>query len=484
MIKRLATLLLGIGLIGLGILFFVAPERILIVQLFLRYWPLFLILAGLVRIAGYLIDRHPTSPVGGMMVTAIGGVLLTSNLRGESSFIQIFGNYWFWLLLALIMGRVLLQYAHRPADGPRPRAFSPGAVVLMVLITGGGLASHYVSKNNSLSNHLNLPISKLNQYRKYIISDELLTETTAPQSFALQPDSRLIINNSSGDIVVTVAPQSGASAHLVNRIRAANEEEAKQKTQNIRLQIEPDDRNYRLTVNTAKPQEDAETTLFVTLPRNVKVGLDVDNAQGSVKLSGLRGDHTIRNCEHLEVAENVGRLAVGNSRGPVELTDIQGEVDLIKTDRDVSLRRITGAIRINTEGGDVQIEDAKGSITVDATGDIEVQNFGGALKATTRKGAINLSTGERITGDIKAANEKGRIRLSLPADSVFRLDAATGRGRIKFRGFDQINLQHHERSSAIGYNISDTAPLINLRSGRGSIQVQASGLALASREDE
>ncbi len=484
MIKRIATLLLGIGLIGLGVLFFIAPERTFIVQLFLRYWPLFLILAGLVRIAGYLIDRHPNSPVGGMMMTAIGGILLTSNLRGENSLIQIFGNYWFWLLLALILGRVLRQYAHRPADGPRPRAFTPGAVILMVLIVAGGLFSHRLAKNSPISNHLDLPISKLNVFRKYIISDELLTETTSPQSFALQPDSRLIINNSSGDIVVTVASQSEASAHLVNRIRAANEEEAKQKTQNIRLQIESDDRNYRLSVNTPELQEDSKTTLFVTLPGNVKVGLDVVNAQGSVKLSGLRGDHIIRNCENVEVVDNVGRLTVDNSRGPVELTDIQGEVDLVKTELDVSLRRITGAIRINAEDGDVQIEDAKGPITVDATRNIEVQNFGGALKATTRHGAIKLSTSDKIAADIEAASEKGRIRLSLPADSVFRLDAATGRGRVKFRGFEQINLQRHERSSAIGYNISDNAPLINLRSGKGSIQVQASGLALASREDE
>ncbi|MCI0660684.1 MAG: hypothetical protein L0220_06395, partial [Acidobacteria bacterium] len=64
MFKRIATLLLGIGLIGLGVLFFVAPERVFIVQLLTRFWPLFLVLAGLVRVAGYLIDRHPRSPVG------------------------------------------------------------------------------------------------------------------------------------------------------------------------------------------------------------------------------------------------------------------------------------------------------------------------------------------------------------------------------------------------------------------------------------
>src|SRR4249920_1790755 len=138
MLKRLATLLLGIGLIGLGVLFFLAPERLLVVQLLMRFWPAFLILAGIVRVAGYLIDRHPRSPVGGIMLAAVGGILLSANLLSHTSFLQILGNYWFWILLAFITGRVLKQYTYRVEDGVRCNAFSPGSIVVMLLITGGG----------------------------------------------------------------------------------------------------------------------------------------------------------------------------------------------------------------------------------------------------------------------------------------------------------------------------------------------------------
>ena len=63
--KRFATLLLGIGLIAIGALFFVAPEQAFAVRWLVRLWPVALILAGLVRVTGYLIDRHPRSPAGG-----------------------------------------------------------------------------------------------------------------------------------------------------------------------------------------------------------------------------------------------------------------------------------------------------------------------------------------------------------------------------------------------------------------------------------
>src|SRR5215831_17584537 len=102
--KRIATLLLGIGA-----LFFIAPEQGFAVRWLMLLWPVALILAGLVRVAGYLIDRHPRSPAGGMMITAIGGVLLSANLLHHNSLILILSKYWFWILLAFIAGRLLKQ---------------------------------------------------------------------------------------------------------------------------------------------------------------------------------------------------------------------------------------------------------------------------------------------------------------------------------------------------------------------------------------
>jgi len=110
MFKRLLTFLLGAGLIGLGVFFFVAPEQAYLVQLLKRFWPLCLVLAGLVRLAGYLIDRQPRSPVGSLILTALGGILLAINLRGENSLALIVARYWFWFLLAFVAGRVLWQY--------------------------------------------------------------------------------------------------------------------------------------------------------------------------------------------------------------------------------------------------------------------------------------------------------------------------------------------------------------------------------------
>jgi DUF4097 and DUF4098 domain-containing protein YvlB len=502
--KRIATLLLGIGLIGLGVLFFIAPERAFLTQLLTRFWPLFLILAGLVRVAGYLIDRHPHSPVGGMMITAIGGILLTANLRGEHSFIQLIGNYWFWLLLAFIIGRILRQYTHRHPDGRRPRAFSPGAIVLMLLIVGGGLTANFLEKNSQYLNGLNLPLGKFGDLRNYVIGSQLIFEDEPPQTFELLPNSRLIIDGSTGDIVVAATPQTQqASARIVKRVRAGSEEEAKQVAQNVHLQVTSDGNNFQIGVNASGVQQEFNTSIIITVPPGIQTGIDVSNALGSVKINGLRGDHTIRNSEQVEVSDNTGRVTIENVRNSrIRLHEIKGDVVIsaertridaeeidgdftVKTsDERVTANRIDGTLRIKADDGMVEIEDVGGAATVEATRDISIQNFRGPLNITSRLGKIDLSTDEKIAAAIKAVNETGRIRVSLPNDSEFRIDAASNYGRVRVRGFEQINLPRSERSAVTGYNVSDSAPLISLRSNNGNIQIRSSGLALASREDE
>src|SRR5215468_7143121 len=191
MFKRLGTLLLGIGLIVIGVLFFIAPEQSLAVQWLMLLWPVSLILAGLVRVAGYLIDRHPRSPAGGMMITAIGGILLTANLLGHNSPILILGKYWFWILLAFIAGRLLKQYTHRIEDGLRPNTFSPGAVAVMVLIVGAGLAASFAAKNGQ--GEFNLRLGDLS-VGNYVFGNQISVEDETPQSFSLAPNSQLLIN--------------------------------------------------------------------------------------------------------------------------------------------------------------------------------------------------------------------------------------------------------------------------------------------------
>src|SRR5215475_13087321 len=364
MFKRFATLLLGIGLIGVGVLFFVAPERAFAVQVLMRYWPVFLILAGIVRVAGYLIDRHPRSPVGGMMIAGIGGILLSANLLGHNSFILILGKYWFWILLAFVAGRLLKQYTHRIEDGFRPNAFSPAAIAVMLLIAGVGLAANFATQSGRSG--LNLRLGNWG-VGDYVFGNQLSIEDESPQFFAVSPNSRLFFNNATGDIEINSAPQPQATARLIKRIRASSEDAAREIGKNIRLQIASNGDSYQFNIASTGVQQDYGVSIIVTLPQNLPAGVEINNARGVVKLAGLSGDHVVRGCERAEINRNVGSVTIENPRGAVELNQIQGKVSLSDTRHDVNLRAIQGAVTLDVKGGRVSLDQSSGPVQLRAT---------------------------------------------------------------------------------------------------------------------
>jgi DUF4097 and DUF4098 domain-containing protein YvlB len=586
MLKRLATLLLGIGLIGLGVLLFVAPGGTTAMQWLTKLWPAFLILGGLVRVAGFLIDRHPRSPVGGMMITAVGGILLSANLRGDRSLLLLFGQYWFWLLLALMIGRILRQYLHRVEDGKRPRAFSPGALVLMVLLVGGGLGANYLAKNRQYLSGVEFKLGKLGHLGFF--GSEYTVEDESPQTLSISPEMRLLVSKFKGDVEISALPQAEPTARLIKRIRASNQEEANQVAKNLHLQTSASGKNLQFSVNAGGIQNEFSCSLIITLPSQSRAGVDAGEISGKIKLSGLLGAHVIRDTEHVEISNNTGKIIIENPRGAVELSQIQGEIRVSNIRSNLSLRevngaiafdahggsisieqssgpvqarvsdvrltiseiarlsspgnqpagklplvrldavsnsrldlqqingavtvnaersrieaenivgdltiknsfervqvnRINGALKINSENSTIEIEEVKGSAEIATTSDVTVRGFHGPLSVTTSSGTINLATDGKLAGNLKATSERGRIRLSLPEDSEFKLDAGTQGGRIRVRGFDGLSVPNRQRQVALEHNASPDSPAVVLRSSSGNIELQSSGLALASRDEE
>ena len=579
MFKRIATLLLGIALIGLGVFLFVAPGGSVVIQWLTKLWPVFLILAGLVRVFGYLIDRHPRSPIAGMMVTAFGGILLAANLRGDRSILVLFGQYWFFLLLAFIVGRVLRQYTYRVEDGKRVPAFSPGAILVMVLLVGGGLASNYLVKHRERLHGFEFKVGQLGFW-----GSRFNIEDAPPQQFSIAQDSHLIISDFRGDVEIATLASSPPMARLIQHIRANNQEEANQAASKIQLQITPVGKNLQFATTASEVPNDFTGTLVLTLPPAQFGGVEIVNVSGSVKLNGLRGNHVIRNSKELEVKENAGDVKVENPQGSVELFSVQGNVSVLDTNRGLSLgeihgsmtlsanggtikvdesvgqlklraqnaqieiqsissdarltanqnlvaiedannsrinlseiqgsvnvnaersrieaeniggnltiktssqrvqvNRVSGALKINAENSSVQVEEANGSAEIETTQDVTVQGFRGALTVTTTSGSINLSTDEKLAGNIKATSERGRIKVALPEDSGFKLDAGSERGHIKVNGFENLESPKRQRQVMLEHNAGINSPVIVLKSSNGDIELQSSGLALASQEQK
>ena len=475
MLKRIGTLLLGIGLIVIGVLFFFAPEQAFAVRWLMRLWPVALILAGLVRVSGYLIDRHPRSPVGGMMIAAIGGILLSANLLEHNSLVLILGKYWFWILLAFIAGRLLKQYTRRIEDGPRANAFSPGAIVVMVLIVGVGLAANFAARNGA--GGLGLRIGDM----AYVFGNQISIEDEAPQSFAVAPNSRLLINNANGDIEVNSAPQAQATARLIRRIRAANDEEARKIAKNINLQIAPTGAGYQLNVASNGVEHDFGVSIIVTLPQNLTAGVEINNALGVVKLAGLQGDHVIRGCERAEINRNAGGVTVENPRGAIEINEVQGQVYLTNTRNAINLRAINGPVTLDVKSGAVSLSHSSGPIQLRAAdAQIEITEVGNDVAALAKQRVVSIE--EARGSRIKLQEIKGAVAINAEHSRVeaqeitgdFTVDSSSDRVRVnKINGVLQIKSENGEVEveGVRGPTTIDANRDVTVRNFRGSLSV-------------
>lgn len=415
MLKRIATFLLGIALVSMGVLFFIAPERAFLFQILVRYWPVFLILAGIVRVGGHLLDRQPRSPVGGMLLGALGGILLAANLRGETRVLEVIGSYWFFILLAIVAGRVMRQYAHRPEDGPRPRAFSIGGVIVMVLVSATGLGAYWLGRHSDDLARLRLPF-RLNDIRSILDSEYSIADSAA-QGFLLGANSRLVVDGLEGDVEVHTVPGSSATARIVKRIRASSDEEARIIARRISLDIKSqgDDRTFSIAADGVR--NDFLISLLIELPGGSRGGLEANAISGQVILSGLKGEHSIRDVSGVTVTGNEGSVNIDGA-GSVQLQGVQGKVTLARTTRVVSLKEISGPVVMNLSGASATLDEIGGPIEIEGrNARIELHDIG--LDEAASPAAIacrNLTDSRlslnRLRGDIRVEALRTRIDAS------------------------------------------------------------------------
>jgi Putative adhesin len=349
--KRLFAVLLALTCCAAGVTLLRAPDNATLATVshwLMRVWPLLLVLAGLVRVSNYLIDRQPRSPVGGFILSALGGILFVVQWRGESFSLATVGKYWFWLLLAFVIGRVLWQYTHRSTDKAAPRLFSSASVFAMLLIVASGLASTYLSRNTQVVAQLN---SRLNQLSANVLGESITIADDAPQTFTLLAKGSLLIERWNGDVEIrsTELPQPRAS--LIKRIRATDETQARAMAANIQLQIRTNGTQLEFAEQATNVSQPFSTQLIIELPANVTAPITITDARGDVTLRNTKGNHVIRQCGGLTVAQHQGSLQIEAARGALQIQDVTGDLKLDHIQHDTVIDNLKGALQFTANAG-------------------------------------------------------------------------------------------------------------------------------------
>jgi DUF4097 and DUF4098 domain-containing protein YvlB len=406
-IRRSTGLLIpGIAAIVLGIVLLVAHPTVGLAQFALRFWPLFLILAGLVRLAGFALERKPRSGFGGGVLLAAGCILLLGSLRSELTLIEIYARYWLILVAVVAAIHLVRFYSHRPRYGPPPSMFSPVGMVLTALIVGSGIAAHWIAINKpgvvSGSGLTNL----FHDFRAEL-APRTFSFTDPPYVVsALAPAPAIAIDNKYGAIRL-IGGGSGLQVTLTKVVNASTDVDAKQIADHIRVVVNRtnSDGTDRFLITPSCDEAGTAFTADLAIQVPDAASVSVTTGNGNVSASGTQGPLTI----NAQGGAQVGLVDVNGVRGNVTMSLTSEDVHTSAIDGDL---RMTGARQVKVAGvtgalaiagavtGDIDVRDIKGQAAVDAPFcRIKAQNLAGSAQLKSRHAAVDVFRAADVTVD-------------------------------------------------------------------------------------
>jgi len=436
------------------------------------------------------------SIVGPVLLVAFGVLFLMTEL-GHLDWWRVtewFGRW--WPLLLIVAGVILLaewaldQRAQdmRAAQGLPPigsRSIGGGVIWLLILVAiFGGAAHHAVTRSYDWDDrHFRLGLGNWD----HAFGDPHDSDDSISQ--AIPADGFLTIDNPRGDVTVTGTSDDGQMHIAIHKqVYAFKDQDVNDRVRNLQPVVNVD--GSRLTINV--PQvESGHADLSIDLPRGVTLTVTSDRGDvrvsdihapvtvnanhGSVDLSGLTGAaiaHLHNDGASFSAHSVTGPVTADGRAGDMTVSDIHGDVSLSGDFFGTThLERINGAVRIKTSRTDFQMARLDGQIEFDKGSELTADQLLGPVSLTTRQRNISL---ERVQGSVAVKNRDGSVTVT-SASPLGSIDIENKHGAVDVgvpasAGFDVRALTRHgdvENDFALAKQGSDDSPELNGTVGKG-----------------
>jgi DUF4097 and DUF4098 domain-containing protein YvlB len=351
------------------------------------------------------------SILGPLIILAVGVAFLLTQL-GRISWGQTLEWYSRWWPAVLILaGLVLLaEWAidqRLPNTQGHARSLGGGVVLLLVLLALAGISARGVEYGMDWQQRAFGDTS----YRMgHLFGDRHDAESTASSPIAA--GASLVIRNPHGDVTITSGGED-SEVHVSEHTQSYAWKDSDARTKASSMQPVFTGQGKDLTLNVASV-EGGRADLTIELPRSVAVSVQADN--GDVRISDM-----------------AAAVAVSARHGDVEITAINGSVDLHIHDDDsnLTLRSITGPVLIDGHGGDTEVADVHGDVTMqgDFFGSTHLQHINGSVRfetSRTRFSAARLDNEFSVNRDSLDASQLAGPVLLRTADKNITLDRTGG----------------------------------------------------------
>ncbi len=415
----------------------------------------------------------------------------------------------FWPLLLIIWGVIkLLEYQQAQREGTRAPGIGAGGVFLLVVLIVAGLIATQATRVNweAIRDEINIDDGDFTLFgNTYNYNDELT------QTFPTGGSLRVV--NDHGAVNVNISDDNQIKVVVRKRIGADRQEDADKYNASTKPQITVSDRNVTLNANTEGASgHKVITDMDVFIPR--KAALVISSRRGDVNVTGRDGDVEISNQHGDVTIEDInGNSALNLEHSSVKLSHVSGDVSIEGRANDVTLSDAKGAVRLSGEfmesvklskvaktvsfksaRTDMEFAKLDGDLDLDS-GDLRASSLAGPLRLTTRAKDIRLDgvSGDvrledengavevrlNSPGNVQIKNRKGDIEVTLPVKAGFQADARARNGEIH-SDFSELKIDNaHDQATATG-TVGNGGAHLQITNEHGTIDIRKGSAVIAA----
>jgi DUF4097 and DUF4098 domain-containing protein YvlB len=445
--------------------------------------------------------RQPRSLAGPIVLIVIGIFFLLGNMR--ILYWHDIGRWFahYWPVLLILWGVIkLIEYQQANRAGVRPRGIGAGGVLLIVFLVVAGLIATEASHVDwpAIGEQIHVGDGEAPWWgHTYDFNTDMQQ--------AFPPEASLRVTSNRGAINISRSNDTQIHVTVHKRINAESQDDANKWDKSTQPQINANGQVVTLDANTQGAGDHwVSTDLEVALPRKASVVIstrhgdvsimgrdgnaDVTNQNGDVSVTDLNGALKL-DLDHssARISQVSSDVTIQGRANDVSVEDVKGNVHL---DGDfmesVKLSRVAKPVSFKSTRTDMDFSQLEGYLNLDS-GDLEGTSVVGPFRLRTRSkdimlngisndvhvqnenGAVEIHMNKLASLDVR--NAKGDIRIYVPEHAAFQLDAQARDGEIQ-SDFNQLKIDNGDQHSSATGSVNGGGPRMVLNNEHGTIEIR------------
>jgi len=445
--------------------------------------------------------RH-RSFAGPLVLIVIGTVFLLGTMRVLSvgKLAHLFASYW---PVLLILWGVIKFVEHQQArrQGTRASGIGAGGVLLVVMIVVFGLIANQLERVNwsGLREGINIDDGDFPN----IFGDTFNYNDHLEQSFP--GDAALKVINTHGAVSVHASDDNKVSVVVRKRIGADNQSDADKYNTETKPTITSIGGLVTVNANAEVGDHPVEVDLDISVPRKAAVTIssrrgdvNVSGRSGNVDIAAQHGDTSVDDVTanvkvsqekgSVKVEQVTGDVQVGGRLSDVSVSDVKGSALLEgEFQESVKLERIAKTVTFKSSRTDMEFSRIAGTLNLDSD-ELRADEITGPLHLSTRSKNIRLDavSGDvrlkddngtveltmRTLGNVQIDNRNGDVQLAVPDKAGFRLDASTRSGGEIQSDFPELKINNDEHESRANGSVGNGSSHIVINNEHEGIEIR------------